>query len=144
MGPLYRCSHLCCFLVLINQMDVSWNLKTSKEGGIINIESNICMLSREKNPKHYKYHSTFHENEKSSFSRTNSFCKTRQVQNRSQDKVEEPSNNDRDSAAHSAGEVWPCLQAPGMEEEGSEENRARPRPQPAGQHLGPASYSSCM
>lgn len=41
----------------------------------------------------------------------------------------EPSNNDRGSA----GEMWPCLQAPGTEEEGSEENRAGSRPHPAGQ-----------
>lgn len=54
--------------------------------------------------------------------------------------MEEPSNTDRGSA----GEMWPCLQAPETEEEGSEENRAKSRPRSAGPHPRPASYLSCM
>lgn len=34
-----------------------------------------------------------------------------------------PLNNDRDSAAHSVSEIWQYPQAPGMDEEGSEEYR---------------------
>lgn len=62
------------------------------------------------------------------------------MQKRTQGRLEEHSNSDTDPAAHSAGEIWQCPQAPGMEEDGLKRQTSYTDGCALSLHFMPASY----